>query len=273
MYMAEKRFDGQVVVITGGARGIGKNIARAFGLQGATVVICDIASDNGELAAAELSGSGIRAHYLQIDLLKTGAVAGLVGEIMQRHGRIDVLVNNAKAGQRRNFLEETPENWDMAMNVILQSAFFAAQAVVPAMKQGGGGSIVNICSVLGALCGQAGAESPGYHVAKAGLMHLTRYLAVHAGPHQVRVNCVAPGFIVQDEHQARYRQADNSGYREKAEFCHPVGQVGCSDDVAKAVLYLCDPASTFITGQCLTVDGGLTLQEPSGVVFAYPGNG
>ncbi len=267
--METNHFKDKVVIITGGARGIGKNIAHAFGLLGAIVVICDISVDSGELAVAELQGFGIKAHYLQVDLRKTDASSSLIQKIMAQHGRLDVVVNNAKAGQRLDFYDETEDNWQVAIDVILKAAFFVSQAAIPAIEKSGGGCIVNISSVLGSLCGHGGCESPGYHVAKAGLMQLTRYLAINAGRHKVRINCVAPGFIVQDEHKARYQRADNALYREVAEFCHPLEHVGCSDDVAKAVLYLCSPDSAFVTGQCLTVDGGLTLQEQSSIVFAY----
>jgi NAD(P)-dependent dehydrogenase (short-subunit alcohol dehydrogenase family) len=126
-----------------------------------------------------------------------------------------------------------------------------------------GGAIVNISSVAGFM---ATHESPAYHAVKAGLIQLTRYLAVSAGPAGVRVNCVCPGFIVQDEHRARFDASDNAAYRKDAKAIHPLGQVGTADDVAQAVLFLSSPQASFVNGHVLVLDGGATLIEQFGLL-------
>lgn len=260
------RFVGKVAAVTGSARGIGKNTCRAFGREGAQVVICDIDEESGRATEAELLEEGISVEFLCVDLICKGAPQAMVKQIVQQWGRLDVLVNNAKSGQRANLLEEDEDSWDLGMSVTLKAAFFASQEAIPAMGRVGGGSIVNVSSVLGML---SGPHSPSYHAAKAALVQMTRYLAVEAGGYGTRVNCVMPGFIVQDEHGPRYERDDNRRYREIVEFAHPLGFRGKSDDIANAVLFLSSPEAAFINGETLVVDGGLTLQEQSGLLFRF----
>jgi NAD(P)-dependent dehydrogenase (short-subunit alcohol dehydrogenase family) len=256
--MNETPFTGKVALITGAARGIGKNIARLFSQRGSVVVIGDIDETLGRQTEAELRQTGGRAEFLAVDLAQHGGPQEMVRQTVRRHGRLDCLINNARSGQRTTFLEEDEASWERGMAVTLRAAFFASQEAVRAMQDTGGGAIVNVASTAGEFVGH---ESPVYHVAKAGVIHLTRYLAVHAGPFGVRVNCVLPGFIVQDEHRPRYAQDDNAAYRHVAEVCHPLGAVGSADDVAHAVWRLCLPEASFINGHALVVDGGVSLQD------------
>lgn len=259
------RFVGKVVAVTGSARGIGKNIACAFGREGATVIICDINEQNGKATESELRQRGMSAEFVLVDLRQRGAPQAMVQQIARRWGRLDILVNNARAGRRTSILEEDEDTWEEGIT-LLRAGFFASQEAIRVMSQTGGGSIINISSVAALLTCQ---ESPIYHIAKAGMLQMTRYLAAHAGVYGVRVNAVLPGFIVKDEHRERYERNDNQRYREIAEFCHPMGHVGESDDVASAVLFLCSPEASFISGQTIVVDGGLTLQEQSGLVYRF----
>jgi NAD(P)-dependent dehydrogenase (short-subunit alcohol dehydrogenase family) len=258
-------FDGKVALVTGSARGIGKTIATAFGTAGAQVAICDIDGDTSEATVSELRKLGIAAEYFAVDLAKKGEPQRMVIEVAKKCGRLDILVNNARAGVRCELLEDTEDNWDLTMSVGLRAAFFASQQAVSTMETSGGGSIVNIGSVAAFL---VSLESPAYHAAKAGLMQLTKYLAVNAGARQIRVNSVLPGFIVQDEHRERYLRDDNAGYRARAEGCHPLGRVGYAREVAEAALFLCSDSAQFITGQAIIVDGGFTAQDPWTVMSA-----
>ncbi len=262
----EGRFTDKVVAVTGSGRGIGKNIARAFGRERGIVAICDIDKQKGKATEFELREQGISAKFLCVDLRQRGAPQAMIQQVVQRWGRLDILVNNARSGRRTGLLEEDEDTWEEGISVTLRAAFFASQEAIRVMSQTGGGSVVNISSIAALLTCH---ESPIYHIAKAGLLQMTRYLAAHAGRHRVRINTVLPGFIVKDEHRARYEREDNQRYREIAEFCHPMGHVGESDNVANAVLFLCSPEASFISGQCLVVDGGLTLQEQSGLVFRF----
>lgn len=251
---------GKAVVVTGAARGIGKNIAAALGLAGASVTVCDIDRENGDQTVSELQAQGFIAEFLHVDLSQRGEAKAMVRRVAQRWGRLDGLINNARSGGRsERGRDEDEEQWELALSVTLRAAFFASQEAVHQMKKSGGGSIVNISSTVGLVApyGVSGA----YQVAKAGMLQMTRYFAVHGGPDNVRVNAVLPGFIVQDEHRDRFERSDNAAYRQTAELCHPLRRTGSSDDVANACVFLSASQSSFITGQCLVIDGGVSIQE------------
>jgi NAD(P)-dependent dehydrogenase (short-subunit alcohol dehydrogenase family) len=261
---ADREFSGRTAVVTGAARGIGRVISRRLAEQGARVIIADLNDEGGIKAVEELRATGAQADFLQIDLSLAGAGARLIEHSLQLAGRVNILVNNARAGKRLELSAETEANWDLAVTVGLKSAFFAAQAAIESMSGSGGGSVINIASVAAVL---ATNESPSYHASKAGILQLTRYLAVAAGRHGVRVNCVLPGLIVQDEHRRRFEGADNKAFREQAEFYQPLGRVGSADDVAEAVLFLSSQRSRYISGASLVLDGGATVQEQFGMLL------
>ena len=256
---SQRRFAGKVVAVTGGARGIGRNIAKAFGGEGAFIGLADIDQEKGNTAVSELRGHGVTAEFLHVDLSRRGEPQAMVRNVVERFGRLDVLINNARSGGRNAGSEEDEDAWEVSMAVTLRAAFFASQEAVRVMKKNGGGSIVNISSTTALLA--AYEVSATYQIAKAGMIQMTRHFALKVGPHNVRVNAVLPGFIVQDEHRHRFEQDDNQRYREIAEFSHPVRHTGASDDVANACLFLCSPDASFINGQCLVVDGGMSVQE------------
>jgi NAD(P)-dependent dehydrogenase (short-subunit alcohol dehydrogenase family) len=259
-------FHGKVVLVTGGIRGIGKTIADAFGHAGARIALCDINQDLGKKVLLEFHKLGIESEYFRVDLSKKGQPQQMVNKVADTFGRLDILVNNARAGARLALSDDTEENWDLTMSVGLKAAYFASQQAIPIMGKNNGGSIINIGSVSAFL---ASRESGPYHAAKGGLLQLTRFLAANAGMHKVRVNSVLPGLIVQKAHRERFLRDDNASYRARAESCHPVGRVGDAEDVAAAILFLCSDASGFVTGQSIVVDGGLTIQDPWAVLSSF----
>jgi NAD(P)-dependent dehydrogenase (short-subunit alcohol dehydrogenase family) len=260
-------FDKKVVLITGAAQGIGKGIAELFGRRGATVAIADRQEEKTGQTVHELRDKGYDAHAILADLRELGMPQKMIREAASRFGGLDVLVNNARAGKRLGMLEEDEQTWDEGVMVNLRAVFFGSQEAVRVMRKKGGGSIINITSVLGF---RAGLDySPNYHATKAAVIHLTRYMALNAGQYGVRVNCVAPGFVVKEEHRTRFKSDENKSYLEIAEFVHPIGTTGTSDDVAEAVMFLASDEAKFITGQQLVVDGGLTLEEQFSLISRW----
>lgn len=260
-------YHGQVALVTGAARGIGLGIARRLAEEGARVLIADLNTDSGLAAAQSLRAEGLAADFIPADLSVAGGAAAMVATAAQLAGQINILVNNARAGRRLGLLEESEANWDLANDVGLKAAFFAAQAMIRLMAPHGGCRIVNIASVAAT---QVTNESPAYHASKAGLLQLTRYLAVAGGPHQARVNAILPGLIVQEEHRPRFDSPDNAAYRALTKRYQPLGDVGAEHDVAEAVLYLCSPRSRYVSGTCLVLDGAATVQEPFGLLLRQP---
>lgn len=247
-------------MITGAARGIGKNIAQKFVSLGAQVIIVDIDIVHGIKASEAISSNDHNAEYIQCDLRELKQIDELLSSVVDKYGKIDILINNARAGIRTAPFKETEDNFQIALDVSLRAPLFLSQSFINcSIIKKNAGCILNISSVSAL---SIGSESVAYHLAKAALENLTRYLAVHGGPHGVRVNAIRPGFIVQDEHLDRYNQDANEKYRRLAEYCHPLRKHGTSDDVANASLFLCSDFAGFITGQVLTVDGGLLSQDP-----------
>jgi NAD(P)-dependent dehydrogenase (short-subunit alcohol dehydrogenase family) len=257
----------RVCLITGGGRGIGLNIARSLGQEGYLLALSDIDSERLRRVKQELEAEGYIAEVFAADISLPGEPYRLVQSVIKKFGKLDILVNNARAGKRNSFLDESEENWDLAFDVNLRAAFFLAQAAVPFMSNGS--CIITISSVSGYLVSH---ESPSYQISKAGLMHLNRYLAVYCGPKGIRANAILPGFIVQDEHRAQYQGAEikQKKYKAVVDALHPLnGGAGYSNDVAEAVVFLASKKAKFITGQSIVVDGGLTSQDPTKVLFSY----
>lgn len=255
----------KIVLVTGGASGLGLAVCRGFAAQGYTVILSDKSRTEGKRAARELRESGnARVHYSHCDLSSMRSIDQLVAEVEEGLGHIDVLVNNCRAGTKKSFLDETEKNWDLNCDTMMKACFFLSQKAIGLIRPGG--AILNISSVLSCL---VGGESPSYHAAKAGLEQVTRYLAVMCGKKDVRVNAMAPGFIVKAPHLERFNSRKNARYRDVACFCHPAGEIGLEDDIANCALFLCSPAARFVTGQVLVVDGGLTIQEPSTLLLNF----
>ena len=259
-----KEYLGKIALVTGAARGIGLCIARRLAEEGAQVAIADVDVEKGTQASNDLRRLGLSVDFIPADLSVSGGGQAMVAAAVRLMGRVDVLINNARAGHRLGLLEETEENWDQAMAVGLKAAFFAAQATIRVMSDRGGCRIVNVASVAAI---QATLESPSYHASKSGLLHLTKYLAVSGGPHHAHVNCVLPGLIVQEDHRVRFDSDGNEAYRAIAASYQPLGQVGSEQDVAEAVLYLCSDRARYVSGSCLTIDGAATSQEPFGLLM------
>ncbi len=245
------RFKQKRAIVTGGSRGIGLEICKQFLFNGAEVFCLDI----NEPKLIKKPNSTGNFEYIPFDLQKVECFLPLLNKLTKSKN-LNFLVNNARFKDKSNFNNQDLDSWNKVINIGLTAPFFLSQKFIE--KASPGSSIVNICSVASLM---ATGESPSYHAAKGGLLALTKYLAVNAGPKKTRVNALLPGFIVQEENIERFMRNDNKEYRQKAEIHQPMGSVGISSDVASAVMYLCSDDSKYISGIALPVDGGSSVQE------------
>jgi NAD(P)-dependent dehydrogenase (short-subunit alcohol dehydrogenase family) len=249
--------DGKVAVITGGAAGMGLATARLFLEQGAKVVVGDLQEgETGALAAR----FGDAVSYLRTDVLFEGDVEALVGHAVQTYGGLDVLFNNAGYGGTIADLDQLKmESVDRTIGVLLKGVIHGYKHGVAAMKARGGGSIISTASVAG-LTGGGGPVI--YSVCKAGVIHLAKCAAIELAPHGIRSNAICPGAIRTQLLSRAYGVSKEEAelfrafLAERAEAGHAIPRIGEPDDIAQTALFLASPASKFITGQAIPVDGG-----------------
>lgn len=247
------RLDGKIAVIVGGGRNLGKAIAHAFAAEGATVCVVGRSLQPLAAAVAEIEAAGGAASFVAADVTRVAEIERLVSEVDSRHGSIDILVNSAGIFLNPTLKEATESDWDAIMDVNLKSVFFTIQKVIPVMAREGGGSIINMSSVMG-VKGRAG--STVYCAAKAGVINLTRALAVELGHENIRVNAIAPGFTLDP---AEGPEIPAPVIAELTSTI-AVGRPGRAREIAGAAVYLASAESSFTTGQTIFVDGGETAR-------------
>ena len=237
------RLAGKIALVTGGTRGIGAGIVRAFLSEGATVAFSGTSPES-----IDKSNLGNAAGFVA-QLGDRDAPARLVDAVVKRFGGLDVLVNNAGVGSRASEWELTPEEWDRVHAVNLRAVFFLAREAAKSMRERGGGSILNIASIAGQNGGIAG--SPAYGSSKGAVITLTRSLARRFAPYRIRVNCLSPADIETDM-TAGWPQE----LRERLIAITPLARFGAVDEVTGAALFFASDESTYVTGQTLSINGG-----------------
>ncbi len=242
-----QRFDGKVVVVTGGGRGIGRAVAAGFLKEGATVILAERQQETALATAGELSMLGL-VHGRVVDIADERQVSELADWLRSEFGAIHGLINNAGFGISGSIDTLTMEQWDTVMNTNLRGAFLTSQRLTPLLEKGAPASIIHIASTRAVM---SEPDTFPYSASKGGLRALTHSMAVSLGPRGIRVNSISPGWIHTGEPEI-LRSIDHSQ--------HPVGRVGNPDDIAEACLFLASDKAGFITGTDLTVDGGMTVK-------------
>lgn len=252
-----RRLAGKVAIITGAGRGIGRTMAVRFASEGAEVVIADIDADSAIDAAMEIQTGGGKAHSWSTDITSPDQVQSLMSGVIERCGHLDILVNNAGVGLNKPFLETSLEEWNRLLEVVLTGTFLCSQAAAKVMVPRGQGTIINIASISG----QRGAQGrAAYGAAKAGVIQLTRVMAVELAAKGVCVNAISPGPVVTDQSIGTHTVATRQSYVDRI----PMHRYGERHEVAAAAVFLASNEATFIQGHILNVDGGF---HAAGLMF------
>jgi len=251
-----KELDGKVALVTGGSAGIGRATVLAFAAAGASVVVADRDVDRGEEVAAEAEGTGVGGLYVAADVSDAAEVDRLVGAAMHEFGRIDFAFNNAGIeGEQALTGAADLDNWNRVIGVNLTGVWLCMRAELEVMAAQGFGSIVNCSSVAG-LVGFPGISA--YTASKHGVIGLTKTAALEYAEAGIRVNAVCPG-VIATEMIDRFTHGDPAAL-EQLQATEPVGRLGTAAEVASAVVWLCSPGASFVTGQALAVDGGFVTR-------------
>ena len=254
--------EGHVAIVTGGGRGIGRATALELARMGADVVIAELDRAGGERTAAEVKALGRRALALPVDVTKLADLHTMVDRTRTEYGRLDVLVNNAGIYRAAATLDVTEEHWDAVLAINARAVFFASQAVLPVMIAQKRGSIVSVSSMAGKIGSRTNLP---YNASKAAVISITKSLALAHAADGVRVNCVCPGFVETDMWDKVSREQGALLGLSADEFTHqraaqvPLGRMERPQDVAAVIGFLASPRAGYMTGQALSVDGGLVM--------------
>ena len=246
--------EGKVAMVSGAASGIGRGIAVLLAEMGATVMLLDVDDANGGATVAEIVRVGGRASFVHCDVRSAQDCAQAVRQTIRDFGKIDILCNNAGITVRKTVVELAEDEWNRILDTTLKGVYLLSREVIPHMARNGGGSIINTGSGWSL---RGGPKAAAYCAAKAGVLNLTRAMAIDHGKDNIRVNCVCPGDVDTAMLASECAQlgADRRRFMDEA-AARPIRRVGTPEDVAKAVLFLASEVSNWVTGTALVVDGG-----------------
>jgi NAD(P)-dependent dehydrogenase (short-subunit alcohol dehydrogenase family) len=248
------KLDGKIAIVIGGAGGIGNAVARGLGMHGATVVVSSRNQAAIDAAAQKItSESGNEAIGIAADVTDEASVQAMVDKVMQRYGKIDILVNAMGLNIKHDAFEFPMEDWDKLFNVNVKGIMIACKAVGRVMRDQAGGAIVNLSSVRG-IRGHTGGNS-GYCATKGSVELVTRALAVEWAPHKIRINALGPALVITP---GTRHITENPELAKKYAAAIPLGRIGLPEDMVGAVIFLVSDAASFVTGQTIFVDGGLS---------------
>jgi 3-oxoacyl-[acyl-carrier protein] reductase len=251
--LAMKKLKNQIAIVTGATRGIGRAIAELFAREGAQVIITGrgpVSQVPAEINAT-LSKDDKQVQYLSCDISDKEAIQQLISTVLEQYGRLDILVNNAGITKDNLYIRMKEEEWNTVIDTNLNSLFYICQPAIKAMSKQKKGSIINMSSVVGL---HGNPAQTNYSTSKAGMIGFSKALAKEYGRRGIRVNCIAPGFIISDMTNELPEEIQNK-YKENI----PLGDFGCTNDVAELALFLASDSSKYITGQVIQIDGGLFM--------------
>jgi meso-butanediol dehydrogenase/(S,S)-butanediol dehydrogenase/diacetyl reductase len=248
------KLDGQVAIVTAGGSGIGAASAVRFAQEGAAVIVADLSGKRAEAVTAQITAAGGKATMIKMDVADPDGIQATIRLALDTYGRLDVMFNNAGLGELARLEDTSLEGWNRTLAVTLTGTFLGMKYCLPIMRRQAKGAIVNTASVSG-LGGDYGMSA--YNAAKAGVINLSRSAAIENAQYNIRVNCVCPGAI--NTRAAQLLGGDRADeFRRLQGEAHPLGRMGEPEEIANTVLFLASDEASFITGQALAVDGGVT---------------
>ena len=246
----------KVALVTGAAHGIGRVIAEVLARNGAEVIITDIQKESGQKVAGLIRKNGMKAGFVYADLRKEKDIKKLIDLTIKKFGGLDIVVNNARPKFNFFGFEESFKEFDIGMNILLKAPALIIRYALPYLVKSKNANIINVSSTNSLFVSH---QPLVYHVAKAGLVQLTRYAAFQLGQYGIRVNAVCPGLVDLDD--VKKPLSSDKDNREIIKLTVPLSRTACSEEIADVVLFLCADSASYITGQSINVDGGITLGE------------